>query len=117
MSLPVLSSLHCSGACFYVVLFFVSPLPDPCLQDMDLPICGTERKVSPPNLPTPPYFVPLGRLLGWVAQGNQLVPVHVDDIKSGESGSTGLLRRALLRWAGFCCCSCPGAVSVLPMAP
>ncbi len=42
-----------------------------------------ERKVSPPNLPTPEYFVPLGALLAFVRAGNKFAPVNVDDIRSG----------------------------------
>ncbi len=39
--------------------------------------------MSPPNLPTPEFFVPLGKLLAYVRAGNGFVPVHVDDIKAG----------------------------------
>ena len=42
-----------------------------------------ERKVSPPNLPTPEYFAPLGTLLAFVRAGNKFAPVSVDDIRSG----------------------------------
>ncbi|GAB4816161.1 hypothetical protein N2152v2_003207 [Parachlorella kessleri] len=53
------------------------------LHDMQLPVCGTERKVSPPNLPTPDFFVPLGKLIAYVKAGNKFTPVHVEDIRSG----------------------------------
>lgn len=39
--------------------------------------------MSPPNLPTPEFFVPLGRLLDYVRGGHRLVPVHADDIRAG----------------------------------
>jgi hypothetical protein len=39
--------------------------------------------VSPPNLPTPEFFIPLGRLLEYVRGGHRLVPVHADDIRAG----------------------------------
>ena len=46
--------------------------------------CATqERKVSPPNLPTPDFFVPLGALISYVKSGNKFTPVHVEDIRSG----------------------------------
>ena len=47
--------------------------------------CATqERKVSPPNLPTPDFFVPLGALISYVKSGNKFTPVHVEDIRSGR---------------------------------
>ena len=44
--------------------------------------------MSPPNLPTPAFFVPLGALLSYVrgggsGGGQRFVPVTVDDIRSG----------------------------------
>jgi hypothetical protein len=47
----------------------------------ELLICGTERKVSPPNLPTKDYFVALGTWLGWVRTGNRFESVKLDEIK------------------------------------
>jgi hypothetical protein len=41
--------------------------------------------VSPPNLPTPEFFVPLGKLLVYVRSGNRFNPVHVDDIRAGRA--------------------------------
>ena len=40
--------------------------------------------MSPPNLPTPAYFVPLGALIDYVRAGNRFTAVCVDDIRSGE---------------------------------
>lgn len=47
----------------------------------ELLVCGTERKVSPPNLPTKDYFVALGTWLGWVRTGNRFESVKLDEIK------------------------------------
>lgn len=41
--------------------------------------------MSPPNLPTPEFFVPLGRLVEYVQAGNRFNPVHVDDIRAGAA--------------------------------
>ncbi|KAL4421322.1 hypothetical protein ABPG75_010613 [Micractinium tetrahymenae] len=54
------------------------------LHDKSLPMCGTSRKVSPPNLPTPDYFVPLGVLIAYVRSGKKFVAVEPDDICSGK---------------------------------
>lgn len=51
------------------------------LADPELLMCGTERKVSPPNLPTAKYFVQFGRLLGWIRARNKFTPVLAEDIK------------------------------------
>lgn len=40
--------------------------------------------MSPPNLPTAEFFVPLGALLEYVRAGNKFEPVRVDDVRSGE---------------------------------
>lgn len=55
------------------------------LHDLTLPMCGTSRKVSPPNLPTPDFFVPLGDLIAYVRSGRKFVAVEPDDIRAGES--------------------------------
>lgn len=39
--------------------------------------------MSPPNLPTPEFFAPLGDLLAFVRAGNKFTPISVDDIRSG----------------------------------
>lgn len=42
------------------------------------------RKVSPPNLPTPEFFVPLGALIAYVRSGKKFVAVEPEDIRTGE---------------------------------
>lgn len=56
------------------------------------------RKVSPPNLPTPDYFAPLGALIAYVRSGKRFVAVEVDDIRFGEgSGGAREARRQCSR--------------------
>lgn len=43
-----------------------------------------ERKVSPPNLPPPEFFIPLGALIYWIRRGHQFTPITVADIQSGQ---------------------------------
>lgn len=52
------------------------------LADSAIPVCGTERKVSPPNLPPPEFYMPLGALIYWVRRGNHFKPITVSDIQS-----------------------------------
>jgi hypothetical protein len=54
------------------------------LSDSTIPICGTERKVSPPNLPPEEFFIPLGALIYWVRRGNHFKPITVADIQSKQ---------------------------------
>lgn len=46
--------------------------------------------MSPPNLPPPAYFVPLGLLIDYVKGGHKFQPVTVDDIRSGAQGGKGM---------------------------
>lgn len=39
--------------------------------------------MSPPNLPTPDFFLPLGKLLEAARRGQRFVAVTVQDIKRG----------------------------------
>ena len=50
------------------------------LADPALKVCGAERKVAPPNLPPPEFFIPLGALIYWVRRGHQFTPVSVADV-------------------------------------
>ncbi|WPT18104.1 hypothetical protein PSENEW3_00006106 [Picochlorum sp. SENEW3] len=52
------------------------------LSDSTIPVCGTERKVSPPNLPPNDFYIPLGALIYWARRGNHFKPVTVADIQS-----------------------------------
>ena len=52
------------------------------LADSAIPVCGTERKVSPPNLPPPEFYLPLGALIYWVRRGHHFKPITVADIQS-----------------------------------
>lgn len=54
------------------------------LGDSNLRVCGTERKVAPPNLPPPEFFIPLGALVYWVRRGHRFSPVLVSDIQAGR---------------------------------
>lgn len=54
------------------------------LSDSTIPVCGTERKVSPPNLPPEEFFIPLGALIYWVRRGNHFKPITVTDIQSKQ---------------------------------
>lgn len=54
------------------------------LSDSTIPVCGTERKVSPPNLPPEEFFIPLGALIYWVRRGNNFKPITVTDIQSKQ---------------------------------
>lgn len=54
------------------------------LADPAIRVCGTERKVSPPNLPPPDFFIPLGALIYWVRRGHKFTPITVADIQSGS---------------------------------
>lgn len=42
------------------------------------------RKVSPPNLPPPDFFIPLGALVFWVRRGHRFTPFTTADILSGK---------------------------------
>ena len=53
------------------------------LADTKIAVCGTDRKVSPPNLPTPAFFIPLGALIYWVRRGHKFTAVTVADIAAG----------------------------------
>lgn len=50
------------------------------LADPGLRVCGTERKVAPPNLPPPEFFIPLGALIYWVRRGHKFSPIMVADV-------------------------------------
>lgn len=52
------------------------------LADSAIQVCGTERKVSPPNLPPPEFYMPLGALIYWVRRGHHFKPITVTDIQS-----------------------------------
>ena len=51
------------------------------LADSAIPVCGTERKVSPPNLPPPEFYIPLGALIFWIRRGNHFKSITVADIQ------------------------------------
>lgn len=58
--------------------------------------------MSPPNLPTRPFFVPLGALIDYVRAGNKFKPVLVEDVRSGELGAlerVGVAGTEALWWA------------------
>jgi hypothetical protein len=50
------------------------------LANPALKVCGTERKVAPPNLPPPEFFIPLGALIYWVRRGHKFTPITVADV-------------------------------------
>ena len=50
------------------------------LANPGLKVCGTERKVAPPNLPPPEFFIPLGALIYWVRRGHKFSPITVADV-------------------------------------
>lgn len=52
------------------------------LTDSAILVCGTERKVSPPNLPPPDFYMPLGALIYWVRRGHTFKSITVTDIQS-----------------------------------
>lgn len=60
--------------------------------------------MSPPNLPTPDFFVPLGALIAYVRSGKKFVAVEPDDIRAGELGGRGRM-------------DCRGAAWLLPRRP
>ncbi|KAL3136862.1 kinesin-like protein, variant 2 [Trebouxia sp. C0009 RCD-2024] len=47
---------------------------------MDLPICGMERKVSPPDLPSRELYKSMGQMLQQVSRGNKFRPTTVKDV-------------------------------------
>lgn len=52
------------------------------LSDSTILVCGTERKVSPPNLPPNDFYIPLGALIYWSRRGNHFKPITVADIQN-----------------------------------
>jgi hypothetical protein len=52
------------------------------LSDSAIQVCGTERKVSAPNLPPPDFYMPLGALIFWVRRGHRFTAITVADIQS-----------------------------------
>lgn len=52
---------------------------------MDLPICGMERKVSPPDLPPKEMYKTLGQLLQQIEQGHKFHPVTVKDVAASNN--------------------------------
>lgn len=52
------------------------------LSDSAIKVCGTERKVSAPNLPPPDFYMPLGALIFWIRRGHHFTPITVADIQS-----------------------------------
>jgi len=54
------------------------------LANPALRVCGTERKVAPPNLPPPEFFIPLGALIYWVRRGHKFTPITVADVVAKE---------------------------------
>jgi len=50
------------------------------LANPALRVCGTERKVAPPNLPPPEFFIPLGALIYWIRRGHKFTPITVADV-------------------------------------
>ena len=52
------------------------------LSDSAIQVCGTERKVSPPNLPPQDFYMPLGALIFWIRRGHHFSPITVADIQS-----------------------------------
>lgn len=54
------------------------------LADPGLRVCGTERKVAPPNLPPPEFFIPLGALIYWVRRGHKFSPITVANVLAKE---------------------------------
>eukprot|EP00884_Botryococcus_braunii_P008929 jgi/Botrbrau1/18037/Bobra.0062s0027.1 len=58
------------------------------LHDMNLPICGTERKVAPPNTPVLAQYVPLRQLFEAIKTGQRFRPVTIQEIARFREGGT-----------------------------
>jgi len=51
----------------------------------DLPVCGSERRVSPPNLPDPSMYRPLADLIGEASRGQKYQPISPEDIRNWKA--------------------------------
>jgi hypothetical protein len=52
------------------------------LSDSAIMVGGTERRVSPPNLPPPEFYMPLGALIFWIRRGHRFEAITVADIQN-----------------------------------